>query len=52
MLEPSDLTRKLQEFTDTLRSLTPERLSAEERATLRAALVELSWLVRQSESDG
>jgi hypothetical protein len=45
-----DLIRKVHEFTDTLRSLTPEHLTDEARATLRAALVELNWLLGQPEA--
>ena len=51
MSEPSDLTRTLLEFSDALRSLRPENVTKAERATMRAVLVELNWLVAQSEPE-
>jgi hypothetical protein len=47
--QPDDLNRKVHEFTDTLRSLTPEHLTDETRALLRAVRVEINWLLDQSE---
>ena len=52
MIEPSDLTRSMQEFADTLCGLRPEKLTKEERATMRGVLVELNWLIEQSEPEG
>ena len=49
MTEPSHLTRTLQQFADTLRGLRPENLTKVERATMRAVLVEVNWLVEQFE---
>jgi hypothetical protein len=47
--QPEDLIRQVHEFTDTLRLLTPEHLTDETRALLRAVLVEINWLVDQRE---
>jgi hypothetical protein len=49
MTESRDLIRTFHEFADTLRSLSADRLAADERATLRAILVELQWLVERPE---
>jgi hypothetical protein len=51
MTEPSHLTRTLQQFADTLRDLRPENVTKEERATMRAVLIELKWLVEQFETE-
>ena len=51
MTEPSHLTRTLQQFADTLRGLRPENVTKEERATMRAVLIELKWLLEQFETE-
>jgi hypothetical protein len=49
LTQPHDLIRTVHEFADTLRSLTPEHMNDELRATLRAVVVEIDWLIHQPE---